>query len=440
MPKNQHISRFAIALLLGVSAASAQERPVDVYPTSPFNIQTGFESGVPNGNRRLNEPATIVTFPTLSFMRTSPRNDFTFSYLPEFEVFTSLHKLDSFNQNAGLRWVANMTPRWNFSVNDVFNSTSEEGQRFESTFLLPRGAYRENGFYSSVNFDVTERTRIKFRYENAFVAFSAVNLSRPLFFSRLGNTEGITVDHHLTERVKIGVSYSYLRAISFDKYDTSGNLILPFAPSQFATSTFSFNATPSLLLEFTGGYVHSPSNSYLLGGLIEKHLNRLTIAGGYSRYLTFAGGPSATSVDSAVDMSGARLLPPDSISNTVSFRAQGYFTYHWGIDTTIMASRTAGATSLTTLRSAMGGLRVNYRISDSVSLFTNLGLYRQNANVILPVPISRSRLFGGIEYTFSPTPDQIARRRELARSHTQPQAAALPQPGPPSQVPDEQDN
>jgi hypothetical protein len=38
------------------------------------------------------------------------------------------------------------------------------------------------------------------------------------------------------------------------------------------------------------------------------------------------------------------------------------------------------------------------------------------------VAISRSRFFGGISYTFSPTPDEIARRKEQARSGTQPQA------------------
>jgi hypothetical protein len=416
-------SRAAIVLLiLGTSFARAQERPVDFYLTTPAGIQSGLGSGIPNGKTRWNTPATIVTLPTFSLMRMSPRTDFTLFYQPEFEILPAMHRLDSFNQNAGLRWIASLTPRWNFSANDVFTSTSDEGQRFESTFLLPRGPYRENGLYTSLNFDVTPNTRIKFRYENAFVAFEAVNLTKPLFFSRLGNTEGITVEHHLTPRAKVSASYSYLWAISFDKYDTAGNLILPFAPTQFATSTFTFDATQSLLMEFTGGYVHNPANSYLLGGLVEKHLQKMTIAAGFSRYLTFAGSPSAASIGSAVDNEAAHLLPPDSISNTASFRVQGYFTYHWGVDATILASRTAGTTNFTTLRSAMGGVRVNYRISDSISLFTSVGLYRQNANVILPVPISRSRFFGGIAYTFSPTPDQIARRKELARSGPQPES------------------
>jgi hypothetical protein len=419
--------RLAAVLAIGIGClgallAHAQDRPVNFYFNSPLDVQTGFESGIPDGNLRWNTPATIVTLPTFTVMHMSPLNDFNVYYQPEFEILPALGRLNSFNQNAGLHWIANISQRWTFTANDVFTATDDEGQRFESTFLLPRGAYKDNGFYSSLNFDITPTTRIKFRYETAFVDYTAVNLTKPLFFSRVGNTGGITVDHHLTERMKLSVSYDYLRALSLEKYDNNGNLILPFAPTQFVTSTFTFNATPSLLMEVTGGFVHNPTNSYLVGGVVEKHWQKMTIAAGYSRYLTFVGGATAASIDSAVDVTAAQLLPPNSISNTVSFRTQGYFTYHWGLDTTIMASDTAGTTNYTTLRSAMGGARLNYRISDHVTLFADAGLYRQNANVILPVAISRSRFFGGISYTFSPTPDEVARRKEQARSATQPQA------------------
>jgi hypothetical protein len=418
---------FGIVMLgLGASPARGQDRPVNFFLNSPIDVQSGYESGIPNGNTRLNAPATIVTLPTFSLMHMSPLNDFTVYYQPEFEILTSLPSLNSFNQNAGLHWIASISPRWSFTANDVFTSTNDEGQSFQSTFLLPLGAYKDNGFYSSLNFDLTPNTRIKFRYETAFVDYTAVNLSKPLFFSRIGNTGGVTVDHHLTARMKLSVSYDYLRAMSLEKYDNNGNLILPFAPTQFATSTLTYNATPSLLMEVTGGFVHNPTNSYLVGGLVEKHFQHMTIAGGYSRYLTFVGGVTAASVDSAVDVSAAQLLPPNSISNTVSFRTQGYLTYHWGIDTTIMASDTSGTTNYTTLRSAMGGARLNYRISDHLTLFADAGLYRQNANVILPVAISRSRFFGGISYTFSPTPDQIARRKEAARSGMQAPSAPAP--------------
>jgi hypothetical protein len=43
-------------------------------------------------------------------------------------------------------------------------------------------------------------------------------------------------------------------------------------------------------------------------------------------------------------------------------------------------------------------------------------VYRQNANPLFPLSIARQRSFGGIEYTFSPTPDEIARQKEQSRS------------------------
>ena len=85
----------------------------------------------------------------------------------------------------------------------------------------------------------------------------------------------------------------------------------------------------------------------------------------------------------------------------------------------ILAAHTGGDRNQA-LRSAMGGLRVNYRISEHVTAFTSVDLYRQNANVILPTPISRGRYFGGIEFTFSPTPDEIARRKNAMRNRNEP--------------------
>src|SRR5580658_243511 len=160
-----------VMVCLVVPTARAQDRPLNFYLNSPLDVQTGFESGIPDGNIRWNAPATIVTLPTLTLMHMTPLNDFNVYYQPEFEILPTLGRLDSFNQNAGLHWIANISQRWSFTANDVFTATDDEGQRFESTFLLPRDAYKDNGFYSSLNFDITPTTRIKFRYETAFVDY-----------------------------------------------------------------------------------------------------------------------------------------------------------------------------------------------------------------------------------------------------------------------------
>lgn len=415
--RSKNILTGVAALLLCLTQAQPQERPVSFYLTSPLNLQSGFDSGVPDGNRKVNSPSTILTLPTFSMMRTTPRTDFSIFYQPEFQMFSSEQRLDTWNHNAGLRWETDFSPRWSFTANDTFSANHDYGERFQSSFLLPLGPYKENGLYTSLNFDLTPETKIKFRYENAFVDFRSQDLSTPLFFSRMGNTFGATVERQMTPKGKLSVSYNYLLSTTFDKYDATGNLILPFDPTHYVGATYSYDATKSVLLEFTGGYVHNPQNSYVVGGVIEKHLPKMIVAGGFNRYLTFLGSPTAASIGTPVDLTLARELPPNSITNTVSFRMSGYFTEHWGIETLIMASRTNGD-HLQALRSAMGGLRVNYRISDHVVAFTSFDLYRQNANAILPVAISRGRYYGGIEYTFSPTPDEINRRKELSRNRT----------------------
>jgi hypothetical protein len=395
------------AALAGSTFGLAQEKPFSFYETTPLFFSAGFDSGVPDGNRRLGSSSLLLTAPTFSLVRMAPRNDFSIFYKPEFEMFPNARGLDDFSQSGGLRWEYSMTPRLSLSVNDAFRVTDDNGRQFESSFLLPRGPYRENGLYTSLNFDLTTETRVKLRYENAFASFSAEHLSTPLFFSRMGNTVGLTVDHHLSPKAKLSVSYSYLRSRSFDTYDAAGNLILPFDPTHFATATWTYNFTPTLLLEATGGFVHNPANSYIAGGLVEKHFEHLTVAGGYNRYLTFVGTPAGDTLAST------RFLPGNSISQTVSVRIEGKISPRWGVETKFLASTTSGA-GPQGLRSELGEMRVNYQLREHWRLFTSVDLFHQNANVILPVLISRGRYYGGLEFTFSPTPDEISRRRNQA--------------------------
>jgi hypothetical protein len=98
----------------------------------------------------------------------------------------------------------------------------------------------------------------------------------------------------------------------------------------------------------------------------------------------------------------------------VSARLRGNLTDRWGVETTFLAAETGSGPQA--LRSAMGGVRVNYRVSEHLLVFGSVDVYRQNANPLFPLSIARQRSFGGIEYTFSPTPDEIARQKEQSRS------------------------
>ena len=404
----------AVLLASAVAGWAQQEGVPRFTKTSPLNIQAGFDSGIPSGDHRVSDSTFLLTMPTFTLMQGSPRSEFSLFYLPEFEIFATAKELNSWNHNAGLRWGYSMTSRLSVSMSDTFISTSDNGRRFDSSFLLPRGGYRENGLYTSLNYDLTTRTRVKLRFENTFVDFKSRDLAPALFFSRIGNTVGLTVDHHFTPQTKLSVSYSYLQARSLDAVDSAGLTILPILPTHYAGATYSINPARSLLLEFTGGYVRNLQNSYVGGALVEKRFSRLVIAGGFSRYLTFMGSPASPSITASAGIATGRALPPNSISNTVSVHLRGYLTDHWGVETTFLAAETGSGPQ--TLRSAMGGVRVNYKVSEHVRLFGSVDVYRQNANPLFPVSIARQRSFGGIEYTFSPTPDEIARQRDQSRS------------------------
>src|SRR5579871_1182249 len=203
------LTRAALLIILAVSV-QAQERPFNFYATTPLNITSGYDSGIPDGNHRVDSLSTILTLPTFSITRFSPRNDFNLSYQGEFQMFEGNQRLDSWDHNAGLRWQYDLNARWSVSVNDTFSANHDYGERFESSFMLPRGPYRENGLYTSLNFDLTPETKLKFRYENAYVDFHSQDMTNPLFFSRMGNTFGVTADHHFTPKAKLSVSYSYL--------------------------------------------------------------------------------------------------------------------------------------------------------------------------------------------------------------------------------------
>jgi len=404
----------AFLFVSAVAGWAQQEGVPRLYKTSPLNIQTGYDSGVPSGTRRVNDTTFLLTMPTFTLMQASPRSEFSLFYLPEFEIFATASELNSWNHTAGLRWGYSMTPRMSVSVSDTFISTSDNGRRFDSSFLLPRGGYRENGLYTSLNYDLTTRTKVKLRYENTFVDFKSQDLTPALFFSRIGNTAGLTVEHHFTPQTKLSVSYSYLRSKSLDDVDSAGLAILPLTPTHYAGATYSFNPARTVLVELSGGYVRNLQNSYVGGALVEKRFSRLIIAGGFSRYLTFMGSPASPSITASAGIATGRALPPNSISNTVSARLRGYLTDHWGVETTFLAAETGSGPQ--TLRSAMGEVRLNYKVSEHLLLFGSVAVYRQNANPLFPVSIARQRSFGGIEYTFSPTPDEIARQKEQSRS------------------------
>jgi hypothetical protein len=381
------------------------------YFATPLSLESGREFGVQDGTRNVDDTAVLLNAPTFTLGKLTPRTDFALSYESQFELFTHYGNLSSWNHEAGFRWSYKMTPRWSIDAGNTFVATRDEDLRFDSAFLLPRGPYKSNSFSLKLNYDLTPATRIKLHYDDSFVSFSEDYVPRPLFFSLLTNTYGLSADHRFSPKSKLTADYSYLTALSFDQFDRFGFLVGSTSPSHLATLTYDYNLTSTLLLEASGGYIRNVLNSYVFSGLMEKRFNKVIVGGGYSRYLSVLGTPATPGIQAiSGGVLGTQNLTPNTINDTASLHVRGDVSDRVNVQVTVAATRTTGLVGQD-LKGMLAGLRVSYRFADHLAVFWDAQYFSQNANAILPDPISRKRLFAGIEYIFSPSPEQIARQR-----------------------------
>ena len=403
---------IATFILLAAAGAWAQEDSVPkFYFTTPLDLQTGSEFGVMDGTRKVDDTTVILTAPTFTLWRPSPRGDLSLTYQPQFEFFSHNGHLSSWNHQAGFKWGYKITPRWSIAASDQFVDTRDNDLRFDSAFLVPRGPYRENDADLKLNYDWDSQTRIKVHFDNAFVSFTEDNAARPLFFSRLTNTYGLTVEHRFNPKSKLTVDYDYLRSHSLDKYDTTGLLIAPSTPTHVAAVTYDYNLTRSLLFEVSGGYVRNSINSYVLSGLVEKHYERVLISGGVSRYLSSLGSPATPGIQEISGVLEGQSQPANAINDTASFRVRGDVSRRVALEVTLIGARTTGAQG-GNIDGTLAKVRVTYKLADNLAVFWSAQFFGQNANPILPEAISRKGIFVGMEYTFSPTAEAVARRRD----------------------------
>jgi hypothetical protein len=155
--------------------------------------------------------------------------------------------------------------------------------------------------------------------------------------------------------------------------------------------------------------------------LIERRFNRVVIGGGFSRYLSYLGSPATPGIQAISGAVLGRTLPPNTINDTASFRAMGDISSRVGLEFTLIGTRTSGLKGRN-LKGLMTRVRASYKVADHVAVFWSAQFLGQNANELLPNAISRKGVFAGIEYTFSPTAEAVARRRDAynTRSITTP--------------------
>jgi len=414
MSENKFMKAILVTILLIPCAAAgwAQEDSLPKYYfATPLDLQSGQEFGVLDGTRKVDDTTMLLTAPTFTLWEPTPRGNFTLTYEPQFEFFSHYGHLSSWNHQAGFRWDYKMTPRWSIDTSDQFVDTRDESVRFDSSFLLPRGPYQENSASLKLHYDWSPETRVTVHVDNDFVNFREEYVTSPLFFSRLTSAFGLSAEHRFNHKSKLTGDYDYLRSHSLDKFDQNGFLIAPYPATYVAALTYDYNWTPGLLLEVSGGYVRNAINSYVVSGLVEKHYGRVTIGGAFSRYPSYPGNPATPGIQAISGVVGGQDLPLNTINDSASFRVKGAVSNRVGLEGTMVATRTSGVPG-GNIDGMLAMLKVTYKLADHLAVFWSAQFLAQNANPILPEGISRKGVFAGIEYTFSPTAETIARRRD----------------------------
>jgi hypothetical protein len=422
-----------LMLLLWAAPAAAQQGAVgDFYFTSPLSIAAGQEHNIPVGERRLDDTAVILTAPRASIIKLMPRTEFNLSYQPEFEWFNRHKELNSWNHGATFFLSHQATARWTLSAVNQFNSTRDMTRRIGGTFLLPHGRYNENTLSLQASYDLSPVTSVKARFDNIWVKYNAARSERPIFFNSIGNMWTGTLERRLNARSKVAGHYSAAKSHALDDVDMFGHETGGFPMLHAVAGTYTVDLTPTVEAELSAGLLRSTTTSYILAGTVQKRMRSMTIAGGYNRYLAYYGSlgadirpPLGTPV--GPDPAFARGLSPTSITETATFMVTGNITRRLATEVLLMGSRSTigGADPLHSLSS---GVRLTYGITEHMAVFAAANFYGQDPNEIYGRSISRGRYVGGLQFTFSPSPDAVNRKLDQIRGDVvhQPSTGTVP--------------
>ena len=153
-----------------------------------------------------------------------------------------------------------------------------------------------------------------------------------------------------------------------------------------------------------GGGVIKLANgtNYTVSGSLYRRVGNFWAGASYMRGLTFENR-AATGFAPGLDSYG--------FYEVVVARFKGQPSQNTAIllDTTLsrgIADWTIGAS-----KSAMGRLRLDYRVSDRDVLFTSWEVFAQNRNVYVQAPLTRNRIMIGIEISLSSDADRRTNHR-----------------------------
>jgi hypothetical protein len=386
------------ALLVSV-VGRAQERPNGFYLTSPLSLSSGYDDNFPAGSRALDDSVSLLTTPTVAWMKNTHRSMFSADYQGEFEMFAKNQNLDAWNHAANLHFRQQITSRWSLDGGDSFLSTDDPARRLiNSLLLLPRGRYMENALYARLAYRLDHRTVLSFRFDNDVTTMDLPgDLAGRL--DRVGSAGTVTLDRTLTSHHALEANYSYLYIHS-----------LQSGPSAIDSSVhnvnlgYSYTVNPGLTVRLFGGVTRAVQSAFTGAAAVDKKLGDVWVSAGYQRYVAFFGGLSPVGAPVGPVPFGAGLAP-NSIYQVVSLRAWGKLTHRMGLEGAAQRALNGVTLEDRGIKGVILQLRLDYKLSNRLTVFTRTDFYGQNISEFSNFPLSRRRYFGGLEIALSRAPE-----------------------------------
>jgi hypothetical protein len=393
--------RNALFILPGIvlalnSVPAWAQRPDGFQLTSPLSLSAGYDENFAVGSQVLDDTVTLLTLPTLSWTRNTGRTKFSIDYEPEFELFSQHQDLNAWNHSATLRLTHRINGRLTLEAGDSFLSTMDPSRRLvDSLPLLPRGRFRQNVFFTGLGYRLDRRTKLSFRFDNA-----AVTMALPGAFAgrldQLSSAGTVTLERTMNRHHALSGSYSYL-------------LVRPLNPGTSGSATgvnnlnlgYIYTVNPGLIFRFSGGVIRGQQSNFTGAGAVEKRLSGLWVSAGFQRYLSFFGGLAPTGAAPPGAIPFANGLAPNDLYQVASLRAWGKLTKRLGLEGSALRALNGVNPQNRAIKSVIGQFRLDYKLSERLTLFTHVAFYGQNVNDFSQLPLSRRLYFGGLEIALS---------------------------------------
>jgi hypothetical protein len=424
--------RRGLLLLLGIIPAlfvevvgRAQDRANGFYLTSPLSLSSGYDDNSLVGSRLLDGNVSLLTSPTFSWITNTHRTMVSVDYQAEFEMFSRDAGLDAWNHTANLHIHHQITSRLSLDAADSYLSTMDPTRRLiNSLLLLPRGRYQENGFYARLGYRLDHRTILSVRFDNA-VTTMALPAELAGRLDRVGFAGTATVDRTITRHHALSGSYAYLFVHP-----------LQVGPSAINSGVhnvdlgYIYTVNPGLTIRASGGVTRALQSSFTGAAAVDKKVGGVWLSAGYQRYLALFGGLGLVGapVEPIPLVAG---LAPNSVYQVASLRAWGQVTRRFGLEGNVQRALNGVTPENRGIKSVILQLRLDYKLTDRLTLFTRTEFYGQNISEFSTFPMSRRRYFGGVEIALSRPPipaEDPHRHKPLPAGSSQSQQVEAPAP------------